>query len=158
MTSGHGEEGVFGALCAVILIVLALIFLVIPLDIAAIVTGSLSFGNECEVKDALGLSHFALSYGISSLLLHVLRGNQIIFTSVCTKQEGSIFTQCWFIWELFFTVARLLFFAFGIALLSMVPSTCVENAYSLYVVSVLIVIEQPFICCACILLSKSINK
>lgn len=148
MTTGHGEGGVIGMMCCGILAFIVLIGLVIPLEIAAIAISAMSNENSglCVVKVGsvdLDMALFAIVYGICSLVSHLIRLLQMCFGSTCQqKASKNLFMQSWFNFELLHGIARLVFFVLGCIILASISLQCSKTLRSLYVVTILIVLEQ----------------
>ena len=153
MTSGHGEGAVIGLLCWAVLAAMFFGGFVLALDISAIVIAAqatnVGGGNTCAVIVSaavrLDMVKLVLAYGIADLCFHVLR--LIVWCNANKENKGSVCCRGWFHYEVINCVARLLVFAFGVALLSLVSADCGLLLYSLRTVTIVIVVVQLPLCC-----------
>jgi hypothetical protein len=145
MTSGHGEGAVIVLICWATLAAILIGGFFVAVDIAAIVTAAQLGGDSlaCVAISSgyvpLNMGSFALSYGIVDLIFTALR---FCFWLQSNDRETPPVKKPWVWFEGANVIARVLFFSVGVPTFSAIGSECATAHYSLYVVSMIVVILQ----------------
>lgn len=145
MTWSHGENSVFGVMfCAVVMVIFqGLLMTAVDLAAIGIAANALDafYAQNCHVLSVhlqLNMSLFALVYGCVDLATSIFRFIYWFLYGCTQNRFGKLFVAA----ELLSFISRIVVFAFGITMLSMLSSDCEREFFMLKSIAIVIVVAQ----------------